>query len=64
MSQTGDRRGPAARAVCRAARHGELYLCSHCASRHGPVLSARGWITGPACGNSPARVDDCILAGD
>ena len=64
MNQTCDRCGPAVRAVYRAARHGELYLCRHCASRHWPVLSGRGWTIGPACGNSRAQVDACILAGD
>jgi hypothetical protein len=64
MNQTCDRCGPAVRAAFRAARRGELYLCRHCASRHWPVLSARGWIIGPAFGDSPARVDDCILARD
>lgn len=51
MNETCDRCGPAVRAVYRAVRQGELYLCRHCASRHWPVLSGRGWIIGPACGN-------------
>jgi len=64
MNEKCDRCGPAVRAVYRAARHGELYLCRHCANRHWPVLSACGWIIGPACENSTARVDDCILVQD
>jgi Zinc finger, ZZ type len=62
MNQTCDRCGPAVRAVYRAARHSELYLCRHCANRHWPVLYAQGRVIDPAFGNSPARADDCILA--
>jgi len=43
MNDTCDRCGPAVRAVYRAARRGELYLCRHCASRLCPALSAQGW---------------------
>ncbi len=64
MNETCDRCGPGVRAVYRAARRGELYLCRHCANRYCPVLSARGWNIGSACENSPAPVDACILVGD
>jgi ribosome-binding protein aMBF1 (putative translation factor) len=65
MNETCDRCGSAVRAVYRPARqHSELYLCRHCANRHRPVLSARGWNIGPASGNSPARVEAGILVGD
>ncbi|MDT4925033.1 MAG: hypothetical protein QOG01_2746 [Pseudonocardiales bacterium] len=43
MNETCDRCGPAVRAVYRAGRRGELYLCRHCASRLWPALSAQGW---------------------
>ena len=33
MNETCDRCGPSVRAVYRAARTGELYLCLHCTSR-------------------------------
>jgi hypothetical protein len=41
--QTCDRCGPAVRAVYRVQRHGELYLCKHCANRLCPDLSRQGW---------------------
>jgi ribosomal protein S14 len=43
MNETCDRCGPAVRAVYRAERTGELYLCRHCGNRLGPALYARGW---------------------
>ena len=43
LSQTCDRCGPAVRAVYRARRNGELYLCRHCASQLWSALSAQGW---------------------
>jgi ribosomal protein S14 len=43
MSDTCDRCGPAVRAVYRASRHGELYLCRPCASRLWRALSGQGW---------------------
>ena len=43
MNETCDRCGPAVDAVYCASRHGELYLCRHCASRLWPALSAHGW---------------------
>jgi len=64
MNETCDRCGPAVRAMYPAARHGELCLCWHCANRHLPVLSAQGQNIGPACGNSPARLEVRILVGD
>jgi hypothetical protein len=42
MNDTCDRCGSAVRAVYRAARRGELYLCRHCVSRLCPALSAQG----------------------
>jgi predicted SprT family Zn-dependent metalloprotease len=51
--QTCDRCGPAVRAVYRVQRHGELYLCKHCANRLWPDLSRQGWniwpVGEPAC---------------
>jgi hypothetical protein len=47
MNEACDRCGPAVRAVYRAVRDGELYLCRHCASRLGPALSAQGWTVWP-----------------
>ena len=43
MSETCDRCGPAVRAVYRASRAGQLYLCGHCANQLRPALSAQGW---------------------
>ena len=43
MNETCDRCGPAVRAMYRAERNGELYLCRHCASRLWRALSAQGW---------------------
>ncbi len=48
MNETCDRCGPAVRAVYRVERRGELYLCSHCANRQWPALSAQGWTIWPA----------------
>jgi len=48
MSEACDRCGPAVRAAYRVERHGELYLCRHCASRQWAALSAQGWIIWPA----------------
>jgi len=45
MSETCDRCGPAVRAVYRASRGGQLYLCGHCANQLRPALSAQGWAT-------------------
>ena len=47
MSETCDRCGPAVRAMYRADRNGELYLCRHCASRLRQALSAQGWAIWP-----------------
>jgi hypothetical protein len=47
MNETCDRCGPAVRAVYSAGRHGELYLCRHCATRLWPALSAQGWTVRP-----------------
>jgi hypothetical protein len=43
MNETCDRCGPAVRAVYRASRGGQLYLCGHCANQLRPALSAQGW---------------------
>jgi ribosomal protein S14 len=43
LSQTCDRCGPAVRAVYRAHRNGELYLCRHCANQLRSALSAQEW---------------------
>ena len=48
MNETCDRCGPAVRAMYRADRHGQLYLCRHCASRLWQALSAQGWTIRPA----------------
>ena len=47
MNETCDRCGPAVRAMYRADRNGELYLCGHCASQLRRALSAQGWTTRP-----------------
>jgi len=47
MSETCDRCGPAVRAMYRADRNGELYLCRHCASQLRQALSAQGWAIWP-----------------
>ena len=47
MNETCDRCGPAVRAMYRAERNGELYLCRHCASRLRQALSAQGWAIWP-----------------
>jgi hypothetical protein len=48
MHETCDRCGPAVRAVYRADRRGELYLCWHCTNQLGAALSAQGWTIWPA----------------
>jgi hypothetical protein len=48
MNETCDRCGPTVRAMYRAERNGELYLCRHCASRLWQALSAQGWTICPA----------------
>jgi hypothetical protein len=48
MNETCDRCGPTVRAMYRADRTGELYLCRHCASRLWQALSAQGWTIWPA----------------
>jgi hypothetical protein len=48
MNQTCDRCGPAVRAVYRADRRGELYLCRHCTNQLRAALSAQGWTICPA----------------
>ena len=47
MNETCDRCGPAVRAVYRADRGGELYLCAHCTSQLSAALSAQGWTIWP-----------------
>ncbi|MGH3283998.1 MAG: DUF7455 domain-containing protein [Streptosporangiaceae bacterium] len=47
MNQTCDRCGPAVRALFRVNRHGELYLCGHCARRLRPALCTQGWTLSP-----------------
>jgi hypothetical protein len=47
MNETCDRCGPAVRAMYRADRSGELYLCGHCASQLRQALSAQGWTIRP-----------------
>ena len=47
MNETCDRCGPAVRAVYRAARGGERYLCAHCTSQLSAALSAQGWAIWP-----------------
>jgi hypothetical protein len=54
MNDTCDRCGPAVRAVYRAHRRGELYLCTHCASELWSALSAQGWTIGPVNELAPA----------
>ena len=53
MNETCDRCGPAVRAVSRASRGGELYLCGHCTNQLRPALSAQGWAIGPVAGGLP-----------
>jgi hypothetical protein len=48
MNETCDRCGPAVRAMYRAGRNGELYLCGHCVSQLRQALSAQGWTIRPA----------------
>ena len=55
MNETCDRCGPAVRAVYRAERAGELYLCRHCGNRLWPVLYARGWTLWPVSEHALAR---------
>ena len=43
MNETCDRCGPAVRAVYRASRGGQLYLCGHCTNQLRSALSAQGW---------------------
>jgi hypothetical protein len=52
MNEMCDRCGPAVAAVYRARRHGELYLCGHCADRLWAALFAQGWTIGPAGGHA------------
>lgn len=47
MTETCDRCGPAVRAMYRADRNGELYLCRHCASQLWRALSTQGWTVWP-----------------
>jgi len=47
MNETCDRCGSAVRAMYRAERNGELYLCRHCASQLRQALSAQGWTIRP-----------------
>jgi hypothetical protein len=49
MNETCDRCGPAVRAVYRADREGQLYLCRHCANRLWSALSTQGWTLWPVC---------------
>jgi len=53
MNETCDRCGPAVRAMYRAERNGELYMCMHCASRLRQALSAQGWTIRPAGEQAP-----------
>ena len=53
MNETCDRCGPTVRAMYRADRTGELYLCRHCASRLWRALSAQGWTIRPAGEQAP-----------
>jgi hypothetical protein len=52
MNETCDRCGPAVaaavRAVYRAERAKDLYLCRHCGNRLWPALNAQGWTIWPA----------------
>ena len=64
MNATCDRCGPAVRAVSRASRGAELYLCGHCTNQLRPALSAQGWAIAPVAGGlrpggarSPAAVN-------
>ena len=56
MNETCDRCGPAVRAVYRAERAGELYLCRHCGNRLWPALYARGWTMWPVSEHALARL--------
>ena len=47
MTETCDRCGPAVRAMYRADRNGELYLCRHCASQLRQALSTQRWTIQP-----------------
>ncbi len=47
MNEACDRCGPAVRAAYRVERHGELYLCRHCASQQWAALCAQGWTIWP-----------------
>ena len=58
MNETCDRCGSAVRAMYRAERNGELYLCRHCASQLRQALSAQGWIIRPT--GEPALGPDAI----
>jgi len=53
MNETCDRCGPAVRAMYRADRHGQLFLCRHCATRLWRALSAQGWTICPAGEQAP-----------
>ena len=55
-----DRCGPAAAAVYRVERHGELYLCGHCTNRLLAALFAQGWTIWPASEHALApQADEC-----
>jgi hypothetical protein len=56
MNETCDRCGPAVRAVYRAERTGELYLCRHCGNRLWPALYTRGWTIRPVSEHALARL--------
>jgi diadenosine tetraphosphatase ApaH/serine/threonine PP2A family protein phosphatase len=45
-------------AAYRVRRHGELYLCKHCANRLWPDLSRQGWNIGPV--GEPAGPRPCV----
>ena len=47
MTETCDRCGPAVRAMYRADRNGELYLCRHCVSQLRQAISIQGWMVQP-----------------
>jgi hypothetical protein len=62
MNETCDRCGPAVRAVFRADRKAELYLCGHCARRLGQALSDQGWAVRPIGEAPPSRRGDGLLS--
>jgi hypothetical protein len=55
MNQTCDRCGPAVRAAYRAARTGQLYLCTHCAAQLKHALRAQGWTLWPIADGLPGQ---------